>query len=126
MLTHRPVLVMEMPEQLNSVEARTFVQELEPLLDFPGARIVLDCSAVRHIDGAGVARMRHCLEEAMKRDGDLRIAALPAESDAVVQLSRVFEAFTTCDEAVRSFNNFPAAPSRVSPFGKRGSLKKAS
>ena len=103
MLTHRPVLIMEMPEQLNSVEARTFVQELESLLDLPGARIVLDCAAVRHIDGVGVARMRHCLEEAMKRDGDLRIAALPGESDAGRRTeASAFEAFTTCDEAVRS------------------------
>jgi hypothetical protein len=70
--------------------------------------------------------MLHYLEEAMKRDGDLRVAALPADSEAVVELSRVFEAFTTCDEAVSSFSNFPAALPRVSPFGKRGHLKKAS
>jgi hypothetical protein len=29
MLTRRPVFVTEMPEQLNSVEAWTFMQELE-------------------------------------------------------------------------------------------------
>jgi ABC-type transporter Mla MlaB component len=121
---------MEMPEQLNSVGARTLWQELEPLLDSPGPRIILDCSAVRNVDGAGVAMMLHYLEEAMKRDGDLRLAAFPADSEAVVELSHVFEAFTTCDEAVNSFSNFPAALPRVSPCANhsanRGTLKQAS
>src|SRR6202051_3486689 len=100
-----------MPEQLNSVEAQAFLQELKPLLDCPRPRIILDCSAVRHIDGAGVAMMLHCLEEAMKRDGDLRLAALSPESEVVLELmrvARVFEAFTTSDEGVRRFYAVPA------------------
>ena len=130
MLTHRPVLVMEMPEQLDSVEAQAFLQELKPLLDCPRPRIILDCSAVRYIDGAGVAMMLHCLEEAMKRHGDLRLAALPAESEAIAELRRVFEVFPTCDQAVSSFKSFTAAlpkdSSYANDFGNRGSLKKAS
>jgi anti-anti-sigma factor len=121
---------MEMPEQLDSVEAQAFLQELEPLLDCPRPRIILDCSAVRHIDGAGVALMQHCLEEAMNHDGDLRLAALPAESEAIAELRRVFEVFPTCDQAVSSFKSFTAAlpkdSSYANDFGNRGSLKKAS
>jgi len=128
MLNHRPVLVMEMPEEVNSTEAPIFLQELEPLLDSPSARIIFDCSAVRHIDRAGVAMMLHCLEKAMKGDGDLRLAALSVESDAVAEL-RAFEAFTTCNEAVSSFNDFrpgPYAPSYANDFRHKGTLKKAS
>ncbi len=129
MLNHRPVLVMEMPEKVNSREAQSFLQELEPLLDSPSPRIILDCSAVRHIDGAGVAMMLHCLEKAMKCDGDLRLAGLSVESDAVAEL-RAFEAFTTCGEAVSSFNNFPPelphVPSCANDFRSPGTLKKAS
>jgi len=132
MLTHRPVLVMEMPEQLNSVEAQTFMQEFEPLLDSPRPRIVFDCSEVRHVDRAAVAMILHCLEEAMKCDGDLKLAALSAESDAVLELKRVFESFATSDAAVRSFNSVPAvrvlqnAPFCANNFGESGALKKAS
>lgn len=128
-LNHRPVLVMEMPEEVNSREAPIFLQELEPLLDSPSPRIILDCSAVRRIDGAGVAMMLRCLENAMKRGGDLRLAALSVEPDAVAEL-RAFEAFQTCDEAVSSFNNFSAKPSRVPSYGNdfrnQGPLKRAS
>jgi anti-anti-sigma factor len=77
MLTQRPVLVMEMPEHLNAAEARAFLRELEPLLELPRPRLVFDCSEVRHIDSAGVAMMLQCLEEAMKQDGNLKLAPLP-------------------------------------------------
>jgi hypothetical protein len=37
-LSHRPVIVLQLPEQLDSVGARAFIEELNPLLDFPGPR----------------------------------------------------------------------------------------
>jgi anti-anti-sigma factor len=135
MLTSGPVVIMQMPEQLNAVGVRTFMQELEPLLETHRPRIVLDCSQVRYMDSAGVEMMLHCLEEAMKRDGDLKLASLSPESEVVLELmrvARVFEAFATSEEAVRSFNAIPAEG--VSPsaswyatiFGDMGALKQAS
>ena len=47
------------------------MQELGPLFEWHRPRIVFDCSQVRSIDSAGVEMLLHCLEEAMKRDGDL-------------------------------------------------------
>ena len=135
MLTSGPVVVMQMPEQLNAGGVRTFMQELEPLLECHRPRIVLDCSPVRYMDSAGVEMMLHCLEEAMKRDGDLKLAALSPESEVVLELmrvARVFEAFATCDEAVRSFNVVPAegvlqsTPWYANVFGDMGALKQAS
>jgi len=111
MLSGGPVLVMEMPEQLNSVEAPAFMQELQPLLDSHRPRLVFDCSQVRHIDGAGAEMVLYCLEEAIKRDGDLKFAALSPESEAALGIVRRFETFATWDEAVR---NFDAAPAQVS------------
>jgi len=135
MLTSGPVVVMQMPEQLNSAAVRAFMQEMEPLLEIQRPRIVFDCSQVRYMDSAGVEMMLHCLEEAMKRDGDLKLASLSPESEVVLELmrvARVFEAFTTSDEAVRSFNAVPAegvsqnAPWYASIFGDMGALKQAS
>jgi len=126
---------MQLPEQLNRGGVRSFLQELEPLLECHRPRIVLDCSQVRCIDSAGVEMMLHCLEEAMKRDGDLKLAALSPESEVILELmrvARVFEAFATSDEAVRSFNAIPAeavpqdAPWYSTVFGDLGALKQAS
>src|ERR1022692_1553196 len=135
MLTSGPVVVLQMPEQLNRSGVRTFLQELEPLLDCHRPRIVLDGSQVRSIDSAGVEMMLHCLEEAMKRDGDLKLAALSPESEVVLELmrvARVFEAFATSDDAVRSFNALPvdgstqSAPWYSNFFGELGALKQVS
>src|SRR5580704_5704666 len=135
MLTSGPIVVMQLPEQLNAREVRTFMQELEPLLDSHRPRIVFDCSQVRYMDGAGVEMMLHCLEEAMKRDGDLKLAALSPESEVVLELmrvARVFEAFASSDEAVRSFHAIPAdavpqeTPWCANVFGELGALKQAS
>ena len=135
MLTSGPVVVMQVPEQLNSAAVRAFLQEMEPLLEIQRPRIVFDCSQVRYMDSAGVEMMLHCLEEAMKRDGDLKLASLSPESEVVLELmrvARVFEAFTTSDEAVRSFNAVPTegvsqnAPWYASIFGDMGALKQAS
>jgi len=135
MLTSGPVVVMQMPEQLNMDGAQSFLQEFQPLLECHRPRVVLDASQVRYIDSAGVEMMLHCLEEAMKRDGDLKLAALSHESEVVLELmrvARVFEAFATADEAVRSFNPLPLetapqeAPWYANVFGDMGALKQAS
>ncbi len=135
MLTSGPVVIMQAPEQLNLDAVRIFLQEVEPLLECHRPRIVLDCSQVRYIDNSGVEMMLHCLEEAMKRDGDLKLAALSPESEVILELmrvARVFEAFATSDEAVRSFNGIPAeavpqdVPWYASVFGEMGTLKQAS
>jgi anti-anti-sigma factor len=135
MLKGGPVVIMQMPEQLNLDGVRTFQQELEPLIECHRPRIVLDCSQVRHIDAAGVEMMLHCLEEAMKRDGDLKLAALTSEAEVILELmrvARVFETFSTSEEAVRSFNAIPAevapqeAPWYGDAFGDLGALKQAS
>jgi anti-anti-sigma factor len=135
MLSHRPVLVMEMPERLSATESRTFMHELEPLLDAPRLRLVFDCSAVQHIDGAGVTMMLRCLEEAMKGDGDVKLAALSPQCQAIFQLAPQTAGFQThlsTDEAVRSFNVGSAegigksASSSVLFFRDPGALGKAS
>jgi len=134
MLTSGPVIIMQMPEELNCGGVRSFLQELAPLLECHRPRIVLDCSQVRHIDSAGVEMMLHCLEEAMKRDGDLKLAALSPESEVILELmrvARVFETFATSEEAVRSFKGIPAeavsqdAPWYANVFGDLGALKQA-
>lgn len=135
MLTSGPVIVMQLPEQLDVKEIQNFMMELKPLLESNRPRIVLECSQVRTIDSAGVEMLLQCLEEALKRDGDLKLAALTPEVEVILELmrvARVFETFQDSDDAVRSFNSVPAeaipqdAPWYGTIFGDLGALKQAS
>ena len=132
MLTSGPVIVIQVPEQLHAAEVFNFMREMGPLLESHRPRIVLDGSQVRSIDSAGVEMLLHCLEEALKRDGDLKLAALSPQADVILELmrvARVFEAFQTSEEAVRSFTTIPAEalgqPAGWHPtvFGELGVLK---
>jgi len=106
MYSRGPVIVMELPETLNHAEGERFLGELEPLLEVHRPRIVLDCSQVQHMDSAGIETLLYCMQEAMKRDGDLKLAAVSPASATIMELMRVdrlFEVFETADQAVRSF-----------------------
>lgn len=106
MYSRGPVIVMELPETLNHAEGEKFVTELQPLLEAHRPRIVLDCSQVQHMDSAGIETLLYCMQEAMKRDGDLKLAAVSPASATIMELMRVdrlFEVFATADEAARSF-----------------------
>lgn len=101
-----PVIVMEAPEKLNHSEAQAFLAELQPLLQSDRPRIVLDCSQVQHMDSAGIEMLLTCMGEAMKRDGDIKLADLSPASAAILELMRVdrlFEIFDTAEAATRSF-----------------------
>jgi|SRR5581483_1331762 len=135
MVTSGPVVVMQVPELLHAGNVPDFMEELGPLLESNRPRIVLDCSQVRSIDSAGVEALLHCLEETLKRDGDLKLAALSPEAEVILELmrvARVFEAYPTSEEAVRSFNAIPVdavsqdAPWYGTVFSDLGALKQAS
>jgi anti-sigma B factor antagonist len=111
MCTRGPVIVMELPEKLNHLEGTTFLAEMKPLLESDRPRMVLDCSQVQHIDSAGIEVLLESMEEVMKRDGDLKLAALSPSCAAILELMRVdrlFEVFETADEAARSFRAMAA------------------
>ena len=134
MSTQRPVVILQLPEELDAFGAQTFMQEFEPLLQPQRPCIIFDCSEVRYLDGVGVDMLRHCLDEARKRDGDLKLAALSAEAQVVLELmrdTRVFEAFASSDEAVRSFLSAPPkvlqkVPSYANFYRETRVLKKVS
>ena len=134
MLTSGPVVVMQVPEVLNAREVQSFMQEMGLLLESNRPRVVFDCSLVRSMESAGVEMLLRCLEEVLKRDGDLKLAALSPEAEVILELmrvARVFETFQTCEEAVRSFSAVPAdavprnTPWYASVFNELGALKQA-
>lgn len=107
MVVRRPVVVMELPEQIGTSQVPEILEDVSTLLEFQRPRIVFDCSQVKSIDSDGVEMLLYCLDEAMKRDGDLKLAAISPQAKMILEIMRVegiFEIFETAGEAVRSFN----------------------
>jgi anti-anti-sigma factor len=111
MISGRPVVVKQLPKKLSVEQGRMFFLEVEPCLMGDRPRMVLDCSELRQLDSAGIQVLLHCLEEAMKRNGDVKLAAIPraaAEILALTGVDQLFEAFDNTFDAVNSFYQFPA------------------
>jgi anti-sigma B factor antagonist len=109
METSRPVIVKRVPERVNMKQARIFVKEVKPLLESDRPQIVFDLSQVKQLDAAGVDMLLHCMGEAAKRDGDVKLAALSPQSAVVLELTRtarLFEVYESSTDAVRSFSSF--------------------
>ncbi len=121
METNRPVVIKRMPERLNFREARKFFAEVEPIVASDRPQIVFDMSQVKHLDAAGVDMLLKCMAEVMKRDGDLKLAAVSAEAAIILEMTRTdrfFEIYDTSTDAVRSFSRFMPAAMRQQPFSQ--------
>src|SRR3984885_12655431 len=113
MTSARHVSVKQLPEKLSLKQGRSFLREVEPHLQSDRPRVVLDCSKLRQLDGAGIHVLLRVLEEAMKRNGDVKLASIPPSAAAILELTRVgrlFEAFDNTADAVNSFHQFPIMP----------------
>jgi len=109
METSRPVVVKRVPERVNLKEAREFLRSVEPILHSDRPQLVFDLSHVRQLDSAGVDMLLHCMSEAMKRDGDVKLAAPSAEAMVILELTRtgrLFEIYDSATDAARSFSSF--------------------
>jgi anti-sigma B factor antagonist len=105
----RPVVVKRMPEQLNLVQARKFLKEVQPFLSSDRPQLVFDLSTVRRLDAAGVDMLLHCMAEAMRRDGDVKLSALSPQAAVVLEMTRtdrLFEIYDNATDAARSFSFF--------------------
>jgi anti-anti-sigma factor len=90
--------------------ARPFFNEIKSFLTVERPRVVFDLSAVARIDSAGLQMLLNSMEEAMKRNGDLKLASVSTTAITVLRLTRVdslFEIFEHAAEAVDSFRQLP-------------------
>jgi anti-sigma B factor antagonist len=106
----RPVAVLQLPEQFTRKDARTFTREVERSMTATRPYLVLDCSNIRHMDNSVVQLLLHCLEEAMKRNGNVKLAGIPPAANPTFGTNganRLFEIFDTTADAVNSFHELP-------------------
>jgi anti-anti-sigma factor len=119
METKRPVVIKRMPERLDHREARGFWEDIQPIITSDRPLVVFDLSAVKHLNAAGVDMLLKCMAEIMKRDGDLKLAAVSPEASVILEMTRTdrfFEIYETSSDAVRSFSRFLPSTMRHQPF----------
>jgi anti-sigma B factor antagonist len=124
----RPVVVKRMPQRLNARTAREFLRDVRPFLNTDRPQIVFDLSQVIQVDAAGVEMLLHCMSEAHRRDGDLKLAALSPQACVVLELTRterLFEVYETSSDAVRSFSGFLPNAMRQQLLHRRPSVPRA-
>lgn len=105
----REVRVHQVPYQVNATNERAFLRGLQ-CSETERPRFVLDCSRVRDMDIATIHLLLSSLEEVMKCNGDIRLAALHPASEEMLRLAgvnRLFEIYPTVDGAVRSYHQRP-------------------
>lgn len=114
----RVVMVKELPQKLSGKHGRLFLREIQDTVDINRPRIVLDCSSARELDRHALHILLCCLEEAMKHNGDVRLAALPPGASAFLEITganRVFDTYPTVSEAVDSFHQLHSVAMSQSP-----------
>ncbi len=68
-------------------------------------------SQVRHIDAAGIDVLLQCMRDAVKHDGDLKLAALSPQAAIVLELTRtgrLFEIYENFHGRSEEFQQLPA------------------
>jgi len=112
MTTGKPVAVKQLPEILDTEGAQAVLRELAPLFESDHPRLVFDFSGVRQMDSAGVELLLRCAEEAIKRNGDLKLAAVSPQLNVMLEMTRIdrlFEIFENSSDAVESYHRFVAS-----------------
>lgn len=103
----RSVAVRKLPERISGAQRDQVYRDLQSSISVDRPAVVLDCSALRELDASAIHLLLCCLEEAMKRNGDVRLAAVRPEAMAALESAEVdslFQQFDEIGEAVESFH----------------------
>lgn len=101
------IVVIKMPVTVDDRGSKAFLRELaESIAQVVRPCVVLDCSPVRRVDGAFLNLLLCSLEEAMKRNGDVRLCCLSEAARPAMQsmsMEHLFRFYPTAAEAAESF-----------------------
>jgi anti-anti-sigma factor len=102
----RAAIVTRLPS-ISAKKAPEFVRQLcENTTEIVRPNIVLDLSSLNRFDAGVLDLLLCCLEEALKRNGDVRLAALHPDVKAMLDAAgagRLFRIYATVEEGVASF-----------------------
>ena len=102
----RSVRIHQLPSKVSDAQTKGILNTLRREAESERPCFVLDCSKLKDIDDRGMFLLLACLEEAMKCNGDVRLAAVqPVVSSKLrgAGILSLFEIFATTEGAARSF-----------------------
>jgi anti-sigma B factor antagonist len=120
----RAVSVKQFPESVNNNVERMFLAELRGALQTERPRIVLDCSKMQTLNLPAIHLLLCSLEEAMKRNGDVRLSSVPRAAKTLLQAAgfdRLFRIFDTDAEAIKSFQRHSIDVNPLACWSEAGS-----
>jgi anti-sigma B factor antagonist len=103
----RSVSIRKLPAQIARLESKAIFDDLESCIAVERPAVVLDCSMLRVVDRPALHLLLCCLEEAIKRNGDVRLAALHPEVHDLLRsagVASLFQCYDTISEAVESYH----------------------
>src|SRR6185503_1950525 len=103
----RTVAVRKLPERISGVQRQEIYKDLESCIRVDRPAVVLDCSGVSELDSSAIHLLLCCLEEAMKRNGDVRLTGLGPDGEAALKAAEadsLFQCFADLSEAIDSFH----------------------
>jgi len=106
-ISERAVIVKEVPQNCSPRNSRQFLRDLVfELAQVARPAVVLDCLRAERIDRQTLRLFIWCLEEAMKRNGDVRIAGLHQDALPVLEaagVARLLRTYPTTTDAIESY-----------------------
>ena len=111
MAIRRLVTIEQLPEITSEDQGRRFLGKIQDRMSDRRPGLVLDCSGLSQMDKPVLHLLLSCLEEAMKRNGDARLAAVSPSAQLMLKLigaDRLFQIFASNADAVNSFHLPPS------------------
>ena len=101
------VLVVELSGKLDTDSAETFFTQLEKEVEDGHINLIFDCKELEFISSLGFGMMIRAHSRMQKANGAVKFARLEgfiAEAFHVVGFHKLFENYSTVEEAVKSFS----------------------
>jgi len=93
-------------DELDASNAGELKRDITPILE-ANPQLVIDLSRLRFVDSSGLGAMLSCLRQVSARSGDLKLCGMSKQVRAtfeLVRMNRIFDIFSTREEAVRAFS----------------------
>ena len=113
----KTVVVRELPAKLDRHSETALLNDLRAAMSVERPAVVLDCSRLREMHVIAIHFLLCCLEEAMKRNGDVRLAAVSREAKDSLRGLRIDQLFRTFETSEQAIDSFQRRGTFVAPLG---------
>ncbi|MGE5306750.1 MAG: STAS domain-containing protein [Alphaproteobacteria bacterium] len=100
------VAIVQIPvDELDASNTGELKHDIAPVLE-ANTKLVIDLSPLRFVDSSGLGAMLSCLRQLTAKGGDLKLSGMQKQVRAafeLVRMHRIFDIYTTREDAVRAF-----------------------